>query len=45
MIMADIINGLPRKILNYAAPEELFDRELDIIYSLVPSGIDPARAL
>lgn len=30
---ADIINGLPRKILGYKSPEELFDRELDLIYS------------
>lgn len=37
MIMADIVNGLPRKILNYATPEELFDRELDAIYSLHPA--------
>lgn len=29
---ADIINGLPRKILEYRTPEELFDRELDLIY-------------
>lgn len=38
MIMADIINGLPRKILNYATPEELFDRELDKIYTFDPVG-------
>ena len=30
---ADIINGLPRKILSYKTPDELFDRELDLIYS------------
>ena len=30
---ADIINGLPRKILGYKTPDELFDRELDLIYS------------
>ena len=30
---ADIINGLPRRILNYKTPDELFDRELDLIYS------------
>lgn len=27
-------NGLPRKILGYKTPEEVFDRELDIIYAL-----------
>lgn len=30
---ADCINGLPRKILGYATPEELFDRQLDRIYA------------
>ena len=30
---ADIINGLPRKILGYKTPDELFDQELDSIYS------------
>lgn len=30
---ADIINGLPRKILGYKTPDELFDDELDLIYS------------
>jgi IS30 family transposase len=30
---ADIINGLPRKILGYKTPDELFDRELDLIYA------------
>lgn len=30
---ADIINGLPRKILGYKTTEELFDKELDLIYS------------
>lgn len=33
MIFADIINALPRKILNYRTPEELFDAELDRIYA------------
>lgn len=33
MIFADIINGLPRKLLDYHTPEELFDAELDRIYS------------
>ena len=31
---ADCINGLPRKILGYATPEELFDRHLDRIYAV-----------
>ena len=31
---ADIINGLPRKILGYKTPDELFDQELDSIYSI-----------
>ena len=31
---ADRINALPRKILGYATPEELFEKELDLIYSL-----------
>lgn len=30
---ADRINGLPRKILGYATPEDLFEKELDLIYS------------
>lgn len=30
---ADCINGLPRKILDYHTPEELFDRHLDRIYA------------
>lgn len=30
---ADCINGLPRKILGFATPEELFDRQLDEIYA------------
>lgn len=30
---ADCINGLPRKILGYATPEELFERYLDRIYA------------
>ena len=29
MIFADIINGMPRKILGYHTPEESFDAELD----------------
>ena len=30
---ADCINGLPRKILGYKTPEELFDYNLDRIYA------------
>ncbi len=30
----DWINGLPRKILGYSTPEQLFERELDRIYAL-----------
>lgn len=30
---ADCINTLPRKILNYKTPEELFDHQLDRIYA------------
>lgn len=30
---ADCINGLPRKILGYATPEELFEHHLDRIYA------------
>ena len=33
MYFADKINNLPRKILNYHTPEELFENELDQIYS------------
>lgn len=33
MYFADKINSLPRKILNYHTPEELFENELDQIYS------------
>ena len=32
--MADWANSLPRKILGYKTPEELFDAELDRIYAL-----------
>ena len=32
-LFADCINGLPRKILGYHTPEELFDRQLDRIYA------------
>ncbi len=32
MFFADRINGLPRKILGYHTPEELFEKELDRIY-------------
>lgn len=29
-----IINGIPRKLLNYSTPEELFDAEVDKIYQI-----------
>jgi len=32
---ADEMNGLPRKHLGYATPEELFDGFLDHVYSAV----------
>ena len=32
-IFADFINGLPRKILNYHTPDELFEKELDRIFA------------
>jgi len=31
---ADCINGLPRKILGYCTPEELFETQLDLIYTV-----------
>ena len=34
MIFADIMNALPRKLLGYHTPEELFDAELDRIYAV-----------
>ena len=33
LIFGDIINNLPRKILGYCTPDELFDAELDRIYA------------
>lgn len=33
MYFTDKINNLPRKIRNYHTPEELFENELDQIYS------------
>lgn len=33
MFFADKINNLPRKILNYHTPEELFEKQLDLIYA------------
>ena len=30
---ADCISGLPRKLLGYATPEELFDMQLDLIFA------------
>lgn len=32
---ADEMNGLPRKKLDYATPEELFENFLDQVYSVV----------
>ena len=32
LFFADKINNLPRKILGYQTPEELFEQELDRIY-------------
>ena len=34
MIFADIMNALPRKLLSYHTPEELFDAEPDRIYAV-----------
>jgi len=39
---ADCINGLPRKILGYHTPEELFDRQLDPYLRRVTSPADAA---
>jgi len=33
MFFADRINGLPRKVLGYKTPEELFEKQLDRIYA------------
>lgn len=33
LFFSDTINGLPRKILNYHTPEELFETQLDRIYA------------
>ena len=33
LMFGDIINNLPRKILNYYTPDELFEAELDRIYA------------
>ena len=33
LFFSDVINGLPRKILNYHTPEELFETQLDRIYA------------
>lgn len=33
LFLSDAINGLPRKILNYHTPEELFETQLDRIYA------------
>ena len=32
--MADWVNALPRKILQYCTPDELFEKELDHIYAI-----------
>lgn len=34
LFFADVINNLPRKILNYRTPEQLFETELDRIYAI-----------
>ena len=34
MFFADVINNLPRKILDYHTPDELFEKELDRIYAV-----------
>ena len=31
---ADCVNGLPRKILSYRSPTELFDAQLDALYAV-----------
>jgi len=33
-LMSDWSNGLPKKILDYRTPEEIFDEQLDRIYRL-----------
>lgn len=33
LFMADFINGLPRKLLHYRTPDELFEQQLDIVYA------------
>ena len=35
LCFADDMNALPRRILGYATPEELFDAFLDQVYSLL----------
>lgn len=34
LMYGDIVNALPRKLLGYHTPEELFDAELDRIYAV-----------
>ncbi|WP_295056947.1 IS30 family transposase [Ruminococcus sp.] len=34
LFFSDIINNLPRKILNYQTPEQLFEQQLDLIYAV-----------
>lgn len=34
LFFSDMINGLPRKILGYRTPEQLFERQLDFVYAI-----------
>ena len=34
LFFSDIINNLPRKILNYQTPEQFFEQQLDLIYAV-----------
>ena len=34
LFFSDIINNLPRKILNYQTLEQLFEQQLDLIYAV-----------
>lgn len=40
--ISDWSNNLPRKILNYSTPEELFEEEMDTIYSTKSVQVDIA---
>ncbi len=33
LLFADLINSLPRRLLKYRTPEELFEKQLDCIYA------------